>query len=97
MVFPRYLLIQATFSKSENGIWKLSKNAIEPLNLILKILKFQPQKMQKTWFLGIFRMLIAIFYHEWIICNFDWHHRKYVKNASKITIDFLTTVFLSPK
>ena len=77
MVFPRYLLIQATFLKSENGIWKLLKNAIEPLNLVLKIFKFQPQKMQKTWFLGVFHMFFAIFQHEKIItCNFDWPHQK---------------------
>ena len=77
MVFPRYLLIQATFLKSENGIWKLSKKPIEHLNSILNIFLFQPKKMQKTWFLGVFHMFIAIFQHQKIIIyTFDWHHRK---------------------
>ena len=58
MVFDQYLLIQATFLKSENGIWKLLKNAIDDLNLVLEIFKFQPQKMKKTWFLGVFHMFI---------------------------------------
>ena len=61
MVFDQYLLIQATFLKSENGIWKLLKNAIDHLNSVLKIFKFKPQKMKKTWFLGVFHMFIPIF------------------------------------
>ena len=47
MVFPWYLLIKATFSMSENGIWKLSIFFIETLNLILKIFEFQHKKKWK--------------------------------------------------
>ena len=98
MIFPRYLLIQATFSKSENGIWKLSKNAIEPLNLVLKFFKFQPQKMQKTWFLGVFHMFFAIFQHEKIItCNFDWPHQKVRQKCFKNHYWFSHYSLFSPK
>ena len=60
------------FFKSENGIRKVFKNAIEPLNLILEIFKFQPRKMPKTCFLGVFHMFYVIFQYEEIIKrNFD--------------------------
>ena len=81
MVFDQYLSIQATFLKSENGIWKLSKKAIERLNSFLEISKFQPRKVQKTWLLGVFWVgftcLLRFFSIKKIItCKFNWNHRK---------------------
>ena len=65
MVFDQYLSIQATFLKSENGIWKLSKKAIERLSSFLEISKFQPRKVQKILLFGFFGFKFEKF-QNWI-------------------------------